>query len=137
MRPLFVSFQGEPGGRIQREEYAVQLMQWYYSVCAHLVEHTEVRVCMCVWLCACTRACICMCVYVCVHTCVRMCVFACVCVRVYVHACTCVFALCTCMCFTAGICTGPRKEFWSLYCQQLAEEKSKIFTACDSGHVRY
>ena len=101
MRPLFVSFQGEPGGSIQREGYAVQLMQWYYSVCAHLVEHTEV----------------CVCVHVRVVVRVRMCVCMCVCVRVYVHACTCVFALCVHVCASlhvyalvlgrsSGLCTA-------------------------------
>ena len=80
MRPLFVSFQGEPG--IQREGYAVQLMQWYYSVCAHLVEHTEVCVCACACGFARAYVCVCMCMHA--HVCLH-CVYMYVCASLQVY----------------------------------------------------
>jgi ankyrin repeat protein len=35
----------------------------------------------------------------------------------------------------AGICTGPRKEFWCLYCRELASDKENIFTSADNGQL--
>jgi hypothetical protein len=37
----------------------------------------------------------------------------------------------------AGICTGPRREFWDLYCQELLSGKDKLFTSCNNGHAIY
>jgi ankyrin repeat protein len=35
----------------------------------------------------------------------------------------------------AGICTGPRKEFWSLYCQELVNGKDSLFSSSDNGQA--
>ncbi len=34
-----------------------------------------------------------------------------------------------------GICTGPRKEFWSCLCQAVTK-KEKMFKLTDGGHLR-
>ena len=50
-------------------------------------------------------------------------------------ACAHMLTLMSCMCI--GICTGPRKEFWCLYCQELASGREKIFTSSDNGQLMY
>ena len=48
------------------------------------------------------------------------------------------YVVCRCFSsFSLGICTGPRREFWSLYCQELASGKDCVFTTADNGQLKY
>ena len=71
------------------------------------------------------------------HTCMYVCTAW---INMYTYICSkythtrlmlCIQLLCI------GICTGPRKEFWCLYCQELASGREKIFTPSDNGQLMY